>query len=273
MLKAESITYYEFDRQESRPVRAFLISDHRILIDAFTDLTRSRNDFSIVGSITELGLIQRYFKAIPLSSVDVILIDATMKEANAAEVTQKLKEAIPDSKIIILGLEHDEDTILRFAEAGAAGYVLKQASLGEMSDTITAIHNGRSPCSSRVAASLFNKMVQLSRLQKDKSSANQVSLTVREQEILRLMSAGLNNKDIARHLNLASHTVKNHVHNILEKFQVHNRREAIKLARKQRLIDKSSLASMGLLQMFVLLSGQYWGLDINILIDNFISLF
>lgn len=271
MLKAESITYHEFDRQESRPVRTFLISDHRILIDAFTDLTRTRNDFLIVGSITELGLIQRHFKTIPLASVDVVLIDATMKEADAIQITQKLKEAIPDSKIVALGLEHDEDAILRFAEAGAAGYVLKHASLGDMSETITAIHNGQSPCSARVAASLFNKMAQLARLQKNKSSANQVSLTVREKEILRLMSAGLNNKDMARHLNIASHTVKNHVHNILEKFQVHKRREAIKLAHKQGLIDKSLTSSLGLLQVFVLLSGHYMGLDINSLIDNFIS--
>ena len=67
MLKAESIKYQGFELQESRPVRTFLISDHRILIDAFTDLTRTRNDFLIVGSITELGLIQRHFKTIPLS--------------------------------------------------------------------------------------------------------------------------------------------------------------------------------------------------------------
>jgi DNA-binding NarL/FixJ family response regulator len=271
MLKAKSITYYEFERRENRSIRTFLISDHKLLIDAFVDLTHGREDFSTVGSITEQGLSQTYFKKIP-SEIDVFLIDSTMKEADAIQVTRKLKEELPESKIVILGLEHNEDIILRFVEAGAVGYVLKQASLDEMSGTITAIHNGQSPCSSRIAASLFNKMAQLARHQRKMTSLHRVSLTEREMEILRLMSVGLNNKDIARYLDIAFHTVKNHSHNILKKFQVHNRREAISAAYKRGIIDKSIHSTLGLLQLFILLSKCCIGVDINNLVNNFFNL-
>lgn len=262
MLKAEPITYHEFERRENRSVRTFLISDHRLLIDAFADLMRDRKDFSIVGSLTELELVQESFKKIQLLSVDVVLIDSAMKEADPVQITRKLKESLPDSKIVILGLEHEEEAILRFVEAGAVGYVLKPASLEDMSKTINAIHKGQSPCSSRIAALLFNKMAQLARVQRDNSSTQRVSLSIREKEILALMSAGLNNKDIAKRLNIAFHTVKNHVHNILEKFQVHNRREAIELAHNQGLIEKTLPSTLGLLRTFILLAGHYIGIDL-----------
>jgi two-component system nitrate/nitrite response regulator NarL len=255
MMRAETITYHEFERRENRSVRTFLISDHRLLIDAFTDLMRDRKDFSIVGSITELELLQESFKKIQLLSVDVVLIDSAMKEADPIQITRKLKGSLPDSRIVILGLENDEKAILRFVEAGAVGYVLKPASLEDMSKTINAIHKGQSPCSSRVAALVFNKMAQLARVQRDNSSTHRVSLSVREKEILALMSVGLNNKDIASRLNIAFHTVKNHVHNILEKFQVHNRREAVELANQQGLIDKTLISTLGLLRTLIFLAG------------------
>jgi two-component system NarL family response regulator len=269
MLKAESITCDEREQRESFSVRTFLISDHRLFIDTIADLMCDRKDFSIIGSITGFGLAQQCFKKIQSSSVDIVLIDATMKEADAVQITRKLTEDLPDAKIVILGLEHDEETILRFVEAGAVGYVLKQASLEDIASTIIAIHNGHSPCSSRIAATLFNRMAQLARLQNDPSPTQQVSLTIREKEILRLMSDGLSNKDIASHLNIALHTVKNHVHNILEKFQVHYRREAIGLAHKHGLIDRAMPSVLGLVKALALLAGQFLSIAINSLIDRF----
>lgn len=271
MLKENSITGYEYEYRESCPIRTFLISDHKLLIEAFIDLTRSRKDFSVVGFSTEQEILHANFKRIS-STIDVFLIDSTINETDAIQLIRKLKEQLPESRIIILGLEHNEDIILRFVQAGAIGYVLKQASLGEISETIIAIHNGQSPCSSRIAASLFNKMAQLARRQREAISAHQVSLTEREMEILRLMSVGLNNKDIARYLDIAFHTVKNHSHNILKKFQVHNRREAIGAAYKRGIIDKSIQSTLGLLQVFILLLESRIQLDMNNLISNFFGL-
>lgn len=272
MHRKKSITPYDFEDGESRSVRAFLISDHRLLIDAFVDLTRNREDFSITGSSPELVLSQANLKKVS-ATIDLFLIDSAGKPADALEVTRRLKEQLPESKIVILGLEHNEDLILRFVEAGAVGYLLKQASLAEISKTITAIHNGQSPCSLRVTATLFNKMAQLARHQREMTSAHRVSLTDREKEILRLMSVGLNNKDIARYLNIAFHTVKNHSHNILKKFHVHNRREAIGVAYKRGIIEKTLHSSMGLLPVFILLAESATGLDINSLANRFMSLF
>jgi DNA-binding NarL/FixJ family response regulator len=186
-------------------------------------------------------------------------------------VTRTLNQQFSKSKIVILGLENNEELILKFVEAGAVGYVLKQASLDELCGTITAIHNGQSPCSSRVVASLFHKMAQLARLQKEAAVEHQVSLTDREKEILRLMSVGLNNKDIARYLDIAFHTVKNHSHNILKKLQVHSRRDAIGLAYQRGIIDKTIHSSLGLLQGVILLAEHCLRLDLQSLVDSFIG--
>src|ERR1700754_3646848 len=146
MLKAELITYYEREQRPAPAIRTFLISDNRLFIDAITDLTRGRMDFSIVGSITGFGLAQHRFKNIQLSSVDILLIDATVKEVDAVQITRRLRDDFSEIKIVILGLDYNEATILEFVEAGAVGYVLKQSSIDDISSTLIAIHNGQTPC-------------------------------------------------------------------------------------------------------------------------------
>lgn len=227
----------------SRPIRTLIIGDYRLFVEGLSDLVGSRDEFEITGSVTKPEDIQTVLAQIESLSFDVILLDANMERADPSEMTRSIKRARPEARLIVLGVEPRDESIVEFIEAGAVGYVLKDASLDELSNTIAAIHDGKSPCSSRVAASIFNRIVQLSRNQRLARAIQQVSLTSREKDILRLMSADLCNKDIATHLNIALYTVKNHVHNILEKLQVRSRKEAVRYAFDNGLIEDLSTAS------------------------------
>ncbi len=221
----------------SRPIRSLIISDYRLFIEGLSDLVGSRDEFEITGLITRPEDIQDVLAQIGSLPFDVILLDAKMERADALEVARDIKRARPEARLIVLGLEARDEVIVEFIEAGAVGYVLKDESPDELFNAIAAIHDGKSLCSSRLAASVFNRIVQLSRKQRLAQAIQQVSLTSREKDILRLMSADLCNKDIASHLNIALYTVKNHVHNILEKLQMRSRKEAVRYAFEKGLIE------------------------------------
>ena len=129
--------------------------------------------------------------------------------------------------------------MLEFIEAGANGYVLKDSSFAEMLRTIKAVHQGQTPCSPRITASVFARISELSQARHRRERLPQVRLTPREKEILRLIAARLSNKEIAQQLDIALHTVKNHVHHILEKLQVHYRREAIRCAYENGILKRA----------------------------------
>jgi two-component system nitrate/nitrite response regulator NarL len=265
MVNAELVT----ERGESIAVRAFMITDHRLLIDAISSVVGQGEHWSMVGSLTGFELAQQCLKSLLSSPVDVVLIDAMTEVPNAIDITRRVKEELPDARIVIIGLEHSEADILRFVEAGAVGYVLKHASLEDISSTIAAVHSGQSPCSARVAAWLFNRVAELARLHTTRPGPGQVNLTNREKEILALMSVGLSNKEIAGRLNIALYTAKNHVHNILDKFQVHYRREAIGLARKYGFVDRVPPLSLALVQAVALMAGHFLATGLCHLSDNF----
>jgi DNA-binding NarL/FixJ family response regulator len=130
------------------------------------------------------------------------------------------------------------DEIMQCIEAGAAGYVLKEASLDHLVDTIRSVHRGESFCSPKMTASLFSRIAELASEKMPKIPANAVKLTTRELEIINLISEGLPNKEIAQRLFIETQTVKNHVHNILDKLQLQNRLEAVHYARERNLLDK-----------------------------------
>ena len=128
------------------------------------------------------------------------------------------------------------DEIMACIEAGAAGYVLKEASFDYLVEMIRSVHRGESFCSPRMAASLFSRIAELAGERLPSISLDSVKLTTRELEIINLIAEGLPNKKIAHRLSIEAQTVKNHIHNILDKLQLHNRLEAVEYARDRKLL-------------------------------------
>jgi DNA-binding NarL/FixJ family response regulator len=167
---------------------------------------------------------------------EVALIDIGMPDKDGIEVTQALHQDAPEVKVIILGMIDLTDEIMACIEAGAAGYVLKEASFDYLVETIRSVHRGESFCSPQMTASLFSRIAELASKHIPKIPASSVKLTGRELEIMNLIAEGLPNKEIAQRLFIETQTVKNHVHNILDKLQLHNRLEAVQYARERNLL-------------------------------------
>jgi DNA-binding NarL/FixJ family response regulator len=132
--------------------------------------------------------------------------------------------ATPEAKIIALGVEDDEDIVLACAEAGVSGFVPPEGTLDDLLATVESVRRGEILCSPRTAGVLLRRVASLAG---NRDSAwIELRLTRRELQIVQLIDEGCSNKEIARLLTISLATVKNHVHNILEKLDVTRRSEA-----------------------------------------------
>ncbi len=164
-------------------------------------------------------------------SPSIVLIDASFDPTAALSVTWSARERFPEAQVMILGLRSEDESILEFIEAGAAAYLLQSASLAQLIEALRFLRDGQVHSSPRIAAAVVERIAALEKDRKV-SPVPQAHepLTARELEILALMARGLRNKEIAHSLHITVQTVKNHVHNVLEKLRVHRRRDAVRLA-------------------------------------------
>jgi DNA-binding NarL/FixJ family response regulator len=169
---------------------------------------------------------------------DVALIDIGLPDKDGISMTRTLRQEAWEVKIIILGMLDLTDEIMVCIGAGASGYVLKEATFDYLVETIRAVHGGESFCSPRIAASLFSRIAELSSEHLPNIPQSSIKLTERELEIINEIARGSCNKEIAHHLCIELQTVKNHIHNILDKLQLHTRLEAVRYARERNLLDK-----------------------------------
>lgn len=150
---------------------------------------------------------------------NVVLLDAAM--ADTVEAVRALVEAEPEMRVVVLGVDEQESEVIAYAEAGVSGYVTRAADTAALCDVLQTVARGGTLCSPAVTATLLRRVATLSaqRTQPRRTSR----LTLREREIVELMRDGLTNKEIAQRLCIEVATVKNHVHNILDKLDVRRR--------------------------------------------------
>ena len=223
-------------------VRVCIMHDHHLFSEVVTTLLQQEKSITLVDAAPYLssldggGLVEH---AMPF---DVALIDATMASMKAVHLTRQIKSVFPAVQVIGLGLEPLEEDILRFIEAGASGYILKNASYTELLHTINAVHHGQSPCSPRIVALVFARIAALARAQNQLPRLPAAGLTRREHEVLQLLARGCRNGEIAQQLGVALETVKRHVANICKKFHVHGRRAVIQRAYAHGLLQGAGSA-------------------------------
>jgi DNA-binding NarL/FixJ family response regulator len=158
---------------------------------------------------------------------DVILLDTIAADAELQIRT--LHAELPDVPVLALTVPNREQEIVGVAEAGIAGFVTSEASVGELVAAIESVARGEALCSPSVTAALLRRLASLARNRSETDPTG--PLTLREREILELIDEGFSNKQIAQRLRIELSTVKNHVHHILAKLGVHRRTEAAALAR------------------------------------------
>ena len=204
--------------------RVFVIADIRLYRDGLVDVLGRGGQVDVVGASADL---RAGLPMIDALKPDVALLGVS--DGSAGATIEELGLVAPDTKAVVLAVEDSERTVVPLLEAGAAGYVGREASLEQLVETVDGVARGLGLCSPDVAGGLMRRLAAVSRQTRDDSTS--ATLTHREREILALVDRGLSNKEIARDLCIEVTTVKNHVHNILEKLHVHRRGEAAALVR------------------------------------------
>lgn len=200
-------------------IRVLVVDGVRILGEGIAcALAGDRRLDSVVGTAgsREWGVRMDEFQP------DVVLMRVATREDMAT--LRAIATTTSRVRVIALGATDTEDEVIACAEAGAAGYLPRDGTLEDLTNIITSVAGGETVCSPRVAVALLRRVAALAA---ERRAWNQgARLTAREWEIVQLIDHGLSNKEIARQLVIEVRTVKNHVHNILEKLQVHRRGEA-----------------------------------------------
>jgi DNA-binding NarL/FixJ family response regulator len=213
---------------EEAELRVLVVSDVRLLQDGVARSLGQHRRMSVVGTVDAAGAEAEARALRP----DVILFDAT--RPSRIEQAKQLVAELPDSKIVAFGVSETEDEILALAAAGVAGYVREDALAEEAVQVVDSVMRHELVCSPRAAASLYHRVAVLS--QNGTGPIADPTLSRRELEIAQLIERGLSNKEIARRLGIEATTVKNHVHNILDKLKVHRRGEAAARIRASLLV-------------------------------------
>src|SRR4051812_13995099 len=154
---------------------------------------------------------------------DVLLLDVGLGEEDSLNVALALAQRSPPVKIIVMDLIPMHEDIAQFVNAGVSGFVLKDATFDEFVATIRAVAAGGKVLPPRMTESLFSQIALGAASRGREQVLEAVRMTRREREVIELIGEGLSNKEIAARLNIAAHTVKSHVRNVMEKLALHTR--------------------------------------------------
>ena len=212
-------------------VKILIVDDHAVVRDGLRVMLDRREEFVVVGE-AENGL-EAVAKVRELDP-DVILMDLRMPELNGVEAMRQIRAENAEAKFLVLTTYDTDEYIFDAIEAGAKGYLLKDASREDLFQAISAVHRGESLVQPGVASRVMDRLAQLTR-QAGQLAEPQL-LSDRELEVLQLMASGAANKQIASDLTISESTVKTHVTNIFQKLDVNHRTEAVTKAMSKGII-------------------------------------
>jgi DNA-binding NarL/FixJ family response regulator len=213
-------------------MRILIIEDNRVLREGLTVMLNEQADMHVVGTIgSGNNVLQKVGQAKP----QVCLLDVGLKNSKELSFVKSVRKNFPETRVIGMGFVPSQSDVVEFVEAGAAGFILKDATVKEFLGTIRSVARGEKILPPSLTGALSSHFFELT-LKKGKGKiSTAVRMTTREREIIVLIAEGLSNKEIAQRLNIATHTVKSHVHNIMEKLALHTRLQLAKYTRIEEL--------------------------------------
>lgn len=205
--------------------RILVIEDNRVLRDGLTIMLNGQADLRVVATIGSGNNV--LLKALE-TKPQIILLDVGLKNLDELSIVESVRKNLPEAKVIGMGFIPSQSDIVEFVSAGASGFILKDATVREFLGTIRSVAQGAKVLPPSLTDSLFSHVVDLALTKRNGKQTNAVRMTKREREIIAVIADGLSNKEIAQRLNIATHTVKSHVHNIMEKLALHSRLQIAK---------------------------------------------
>ncbi len=213
------------NRANMAVIKVLIVIEVRLMGNIFAAALEDETDVSVAGCASTM---EEALQIVREKEIDVVLISVKLPNQGALELSRAIMDITPSTKVLALGLSDEKEDVLRYLEAGAAGYILQDSSMNELIETLRLTKRGEAQVSTKVAGAILERLASLSRVfaRVENTIAEDARLTPRELEVLEFIGEGLTNQEIAERLFVEVGTVKNHVHSILEKLNVSNRQEA-----------------------------------------------
>jgi DNA-binding NarL/FixJ family response regulator len=217
----------------TKQIRILIVDDQALFREALHTLLSVQTDFEVVG---EAANGEEAVRLAVYSQPDIVLMDLQMPVLDGVTATSRLRELIPNSRVIILTTFDDDEYVFEGLRAGAVGYLMKDVSSEKLFEAIRSAARGEYFLLPSITAKVVAEFSRISRPGGPNQDALIDPLSPREIEILQLVATGASNKDIADKLIISEGTVKNHLSNILGKMGVKDRMQAVLKAKDLGII-------------------------------------
>ena len=221
--------------ETEKKINIVIVDDHALVRLGLTTLVNDQPNMQVVG---EAGSGAEALRVVELHQPDVVLMDIRMPGESGIEATRAILSRYPRTRVVILTSFADDELVLRAIQAGAAGYVLKQADNQDLLRAINAAAQGEASLDPATTARLLQQVREFGR-KVDNDAFN--ALSEREMQVLAEVARGKKNAEIAEALSLSEKTVRNHVSTILEKLNLSNRVELATYAVEHHIYDRMRL--------------------------------
>lgn len=195
-----------------------LIDDHSLIRAGVRALVADIPGYSVIGEACDGAQLSALATEL---NPDIILLDISMKDVDGLDALKELRSILPDSKVLILSMHSDPTRIMRALEAGAHGYLVKDAAATELEQALLALSSGERYLSPAIAHTVINQALIGAQARRNESPQNH-NLTARQLEILRLIVRGKSTREIAGGLGLSIKTVETHRAQVMKRLQIHD---------------------------------------------------
>ena len=195
-----------------------LIEDNRLVREGITVLLDQLPDLKVVAATSggDTSILRDL-------NPRVVLLDLGLRNGDSLRMAEKVKKEFPESKVIMMDLLPVHEDIVEFVNAGVSGFIMKDATVEDLVNTIRSVAEGAHVLPPQMTGTLFSQIARDAVIRGRPEALESVRMTPREREVINLIAEGLSNKEIAGRLHIATHTVKSHVRNVMEKLTLHTR--------------------------------------------------
>ncbi|MFZ5656140.1 MAG: response regulator [Pseudomonadota bacterium] len=211
-------------------IRILIADDHTLVRESLVGLLQAEGDVRVVAQAADgIETIEKALAVRP----DVVVADLSMPRLGGIEVVRRLREALPDTRVLVLTMHQEDEYVLQAVRAGASGYLVKDSAASELLAAVRNLHAGRGHFGPQAARTLAQQLQHPERAFDDPYGR----LTAREREVFHLIAEGHTTKEIARQLDISVKTAENHRARVLDKVGVRNTAELVRFALRKGLLD------------------------------------
>ncbi len=213
-------------------MKLLIVDDHILFREGLAAIIGSETDIEVAGLV---GTVREAVEIAQTLRPEIILMDFGLPDGTGVDATRAILAVLPETRVIFLTVSEEDENLFAAIRSGAKGYLLKNMRPAKLVAALRSVYQGESAISRTMTLRL---MEELSRTKESGRTGDSTlaKLTNRELEVLQEISCGATNQEISQHLFLSENTVKHHIHSILDKLNVSDRREASSLARQHGLI-------------------------------------